>query len=282
MMERHTTVRPPSVAGLFYPGDPRRLKDDVEDLLRRAPRTARGQVRALIVPHAGYPYSGYTAACAFVLLKGVVVDTVVIVSPSHREYFDGVSAYPGEAYETPLGRVPVDAVLAARLLEETDLVRAIPAGHREEHAIEVQLPFLQVTLPELSVLPLVMGDQRADYCRELGRALAAVLHGRNALMVASTDLSHYHPSSTARKLDAVMIGDVRRCDAPALLEHLEAGATEACGGGPAAAVMTALRSEGCREMTVLHHCNSGDTTGDHASVVGYLSAAAFSPRPAHA
>lgn len=274
-MTTMTAIRPCRVGGLFYPDDAGELRRVVSSLIERVHvRRIGGRIVGLISPHAGYVYSGYTAAHAFSLLGGARIRTVVIVSPSHREYFDGVSVYPGEAYETPLGRVTVDAEMRERLLTTSSIVTASHAGHGEEHAIEVQIPFLQCLVQELMILPIVMGDQRREYCMELGRALSTVVDPHQDLLVASTDLSHYHTHTAAEKLDSVMIEDVKGFDAEGLMTHLETGSTEACGGGPAVAVMGALKLLGVPHMKVLHHCNSGDISGDRNQVVGYLSAAA--------
>jgi AmmeMemoRadiSam system protein B len=232
-------------------------------------------IHGVIAPHAGYAYSGATAAHAYAQLEGASYDVAVILAPSHREYFDGVSVYPGSAYATPLGEMQVSTSLRADLTRATSLVRTVQAGHGEEHAVEVQLPFLRRTIGAVEILPIVMGDQRRDYCVELANALAEVLRPVRALVVASTDLSHFHSSGIAQRLDALVIDDIRRGDPESLLGHLERGEAEACGGGPTAASLLALRSLGASHVSILHHCTSGDITGDHSSVVGYLSAAVF-------
>ena len=275
-MTRKTAERTCSVCGLFYPAEAEELRRTVSEMLAAAsPPKTEGNVRGIIGPHAGYVYSGPTAAHAYALLRGSTYDTVVVVSPSHREYFDGVSVFPGEAYITPLGTVPVDKELREKLLRHSPIVRSSHAGHGEEHAIEVHLPFLQCVLGEFKFLPVVMGDQKREYSFGLGDALGEVLQGRNALLVASTDLSHYYPADVANKLDAVAIDDVGNFEYERLMLDLEHNRTEACGGGPAVAVMRALHKLGVRKMTVLHHCNSGDVTGDFSQVVGYLAAAAY-------
>ncbi len=272
----HAGVRHPAVAGLFYPGSPSQLRKDLENFFKEAkPAPRAGTVRGVIAPHAGYLYSGFTAASSYARLAGSTYDSVVIVSPSHREAFEGVSVYPGSAYETPLGTVPIDESLRDHLLNVCPLVRATEAGHRSEHAVEVHLPFLQQVLPAFRLLPLVMGDQSRDVCRGLAKGLSEVLKGRNVLLVASTDLSHYYPSAVADRLDEVVIEDLRRFDEERLMDDLEAGKAEACGGGPTVAVMAALRALGATRVEVVHHCNSGNITGDSASVVGYVSAVAY-------
>jgi hypothetical protein len=264
------------VCGMFYPADPDELRQDIRDLISgvKLPKLD-GTVRGIIGPHAGYMYSGFTAAHAYALLQGAKYSSVVIVSPSHREYFDGISVFPGDSYGTPLGVVPVDAKLRERLLKQSSAVTASSAGHGAEHAIEVHLPFLQCVLGEFSFLPIVIGNQKRENCFELGKALGEVLVNENTLIVASTDLSHYHPASVADKLDAIVIDHVRKFEYETLMYDLESQKAEACGGGPTVAVMLALWRLGVRKMAVLHHCNSGDVTGDNSQVVGYLAAAAY-------
>lgn len=271
-------VRPPAVAGKFYPAHPQQLREMIATLLAEAERVSvSGRIRGVIAPHAGYMYSGLTAAHAYKLLQGERYETVVIVSPSHWEYFRGVSVYSGDAYETPLGKIPVDTELRNLLSGASEHVLVAEVGHRAEHALEVQLPFLQETLPAGSfrVLPLVMGDQQRDVCFALGNAVAEVLRDRNVVLVASTDLSHYYPASVAERLDAVMMNDVAAFDFEQLMTDLETRRTEACGGGPTVAVMVALHELGVRKIKVTHRSTSGDTTGDYSSVVGYLSAVAY-------
>ena len=233
----------------------------------------KGTIVALIAPHAGYQYSGATAANGYKLLKERVFDSVVIVSPSHREYFDGISIYNGSAYNTPLGNLLIDERLREELVEGDTIIEVSHRGHRQEHAVEVQLPFIQKVLGEIKILPIVMGDQRREYCFHLGTKLSKILKEKNALLIASTDLSHYHPYAIAQALDRIIIMDVARFDYEQMMQDLEMERAEACGGGPTVAVLIAALKLGANRVEVLHHCNSGDITGDHSSVVGYMSAA---------
>lgn len=275
-MKASPLVRPCAVCGLFYPDDAAELRTEVGSLLERVGRVGKGggRIRGVIAPHAGYMYSGYTAAHAYAFLKGQKYNVVVIISPSHQEYFDGISVFPGDAYSTPLGTVNVHNDLREKLLKNSSIVMASKKGHGSEHAIEVQLPFLQQALQEYTILPIVMGDQRRELCFHLGDVLSTILEGENHLLVASTDLSHYYPSEIANRLDSRMIEDIALFDQERLMEDLETGKTEACGGGPTVAIMTALGRLGVSTMEVLHHCNSGDITGDRHRVVGYVSAVA--------
>jgi MEMO1 family protein len=275
-MNATQTSRRSAVEGMFYPAEPAVLRRDIAGLLRRVERKGvKGKIRGIVAPHAGYPYSGYTAAHGYAMLQGARYDTVVIVSPSHQEYFDGVSVYAGQGYSTPLGMVPVDDKLRDNLLRVCHCAEASEAGHRDEHAVEVQLPFLQEVVGSFKLLPIVIGDQRRLYCFELGEALGSILAKEDYLLVASTDLSHFHSAPIADMLDSIVVEDVSRFDYEKLMTDLETGKTEACGGGPTVAVMVALHRLGITSMKVLHHCNSGETTGDYARVVGYLSAIAY-------
>jgi AmmeMemoRadiSam system protein B len=267
-------IRMPSVAGMFYPASASDLSHEVKQLLSNTPNISVDEdIVALISPHAGYQYSGQTAAHGFKLLKKKSFNTVVLVSPSHREYFSGISVYDGVAYKTPLGNLQIDKALRDELINNDPIIEQSARGHRQEHAIEVQLPFLQTVLPETKILPIVMGDQRREFCFHLGDRLATVLKNKKALMVASTDLSHFHPYDTAIKLDKIIIDDIESFDIEKLMTDIENESAEACGGGPTVAVLVAAHKLGANSAKILHYCNSGDVTGDHSSVVGYLSAA---------
>lgn len=268
-------VRSPAVAGLFYPEDPGELARTIAVLITPESPEIPAGARGIIVPHAGYAYSGPTAGRAYGRLIRGAYETVVIVAPSHREFFEGVSVYDGEAYRTPLGTVPVDGSLREALIAGATCASASVRGHGAEHAVEVHLPFLQSAIGSFSFLPCVIGHQTPETCFALGEALGALLRGRKALLVASTDLSHFRSDREAREIDAVMIGDVRTFDPRSLMAHLAEGATEACGGGPAVSVLTALREIGATRVEVTDYATSGDVTGDLRSVVGYMSAVAY-------
>jgi MEMO1 family protein len=269
-------VRHSSVAGMFYPGEAGELERDVDDLLRAVPpERSERPIVAVIAPHAGYVYSGGTAARAYARLKGASYDTVVVVSPSHREYFDGASVYPGDAYATPLGDVPIDGSLRDMLARSCRHVSVSLQGHRSEHAVEVQLPFLQRVLGSFRLLPVVIGNQQRSVCFELGECLGKLLKGRSALLVASTDLSHYHTAREAGILDGAFVRLLERGDDEGIMSALEERSTEACGGGPVVAVLHAVRTMGSAAVKVVGRSTSGDVNGDTRSVVGYVSAIAY-------
>lgn len=274
-MATQRSVRKAAVAGTWYPGDAARIAAEVEAYLAVAgPRTLPGRLVALISPHAGLRYSGPVAAYGYSLLRGRSNLTVVMVGPSHHYAFDGVSVYGRGAFETPLGTVPVDEEVASALLAGEPRIVDVPSPHRDEHSLEMQLPFLQHLVPGLRIVPALMGSQSRSEVEALARALARALAGREALLVASSDLSHYQPAAVANRLDALVVGDVERFDAETLMDRLEASHGHACGGGPIVAVMNAARSLGADRATVLRYADSGDAgEGDKSRVVGYLSAA---------
>jgi AmmeMemoRadiSam system protein B len=258
---------------MFYPADPEALRAEIGARLARADaRPEEGVILGLILPHAGYEYSGDAASLGYKLVGGKSFECVVIVSPSHREYFDGISVYEGSGYRTPLGDLPVDNRFRELLVSGDPLIEASRMGHRNEHAIEVHLPFIQEVLGEVNILPIVMGEQRREYCFHLAGRLAQVFAGTRVLLIASTDLSHYHRYEVAESLDGIIVADVAGFDEEKIMTDLETRRTEACGGGPMVAVMAAARRLGANRAGILSHCNSGDVTGDRSSVVGYLSA----------
>lgn len=268
-------VRRAAVAGTFYPGSPAALAGDVDAYLEAAGKPGRGRVVAVLAPHAGYVYSGAVAAHAYAWLDGAGFDTAVVVAPSHRYPFRGASVYSGDGYETPLGVVPVDGELAAAMRDESSGIGFDPRAHAAEHSLEVQVPFLQRTLGEFRIVPIVMGSQDEAAVRALASriVLAVSQRGRESVvLVASTDLSHYHDYETAVELDSRVVSFVEAFDPEGLLEALASGRCEACGGGPAAAVMMAARELGAKRAVVTKYANSGDVTGDREQVVGYMSA----------
>jgi AmmeMemoRadiSam system protein B len=234
------------------------------------------EITGLIAPHAGLIYSGPVAAFAYAQLRDRPIDTAILVGPSHFVAFDGVSIVPRGGFETPLGIAEIDEACASALAEATSIIRELPAAHAREHALEMQLPFLQRVAPSARIVPLVMGAQTPDTIRELGEALGRVLadrsRGERLIIVASTDLSHYHDASAALALDSIVIEHVSRFDADGLQRSLLRQPAHACGGGPAVATMYACRTAGAPHAVVLKYADSGDVSGDKSSVVGYLAA----------
>ncbi|MEQ1439973.1 AmmeMemoRadiSam system protein B [Fontimonas sp. SYSU GA230001] len=247
-------IRAPAVAGLFYPAAPAVLRAEVESCLAEARPPAVGELHALIVPHAGYRYSGAVAASAYALLRGRRYARVVLIGPAHRVPLDGIALPTVSQFRTPLGDVPIDTALVARL----DVARRDDA-HAREHCLEVQLPFLQCLLPDFRLVPAVVGAASPQQVEDfLDAAVDA-----DTLVIVSTDLSHYHDDATARRLDDATVTRIE-----ALVTDLDGH--EACG---AMALNGFLRYAARRHWRVqrLDVRNSGDTSGDRSRVVGYAS-----------
>ena len=270
--------RPAAVAGTWYPADPAELTRVVDRYLALVPERASGDVTALIAPHAGLVYSGPVAAHAYAAVRGASYDVAVLIGPSHFVGFAGVAIHDRGAFETPLGPVPVDTGTAARLRAASPLVDVHPNAHVREHSLEMQLPFLRRVLPDVPIVPLVIGFQDRATVMALAEVLAATLADTRALLIASTDLSHYFDAREAARLDGRVVDLVNRFDADGLLHEFERypvgerGRCVACGGGAAIAVMQAARALGACESTVLERADSGDVSGDRTEVVGYLAA----------
>jgi len=265
-------IRPAQVAGYFYPANPEKLKKDIGLLLDvTKPKERFEKIFGIVSPHAGYIYSGKTAAHAYNLLIGKSYKRVVIISPSHSEYFHGVSLFEGDAYETPLGFLNVDKDFLNNLLTDDGIIFKGFEGHGREHALEVQLPFLQSVLKEFKIVPIVMGDQSKRIVNILADKLAR-FSDDETLIVASSDLSHFYNKSQADKLDAIVEKRVRDFDFETLQTDLETHTCEACGGGPIVALMKAASLKNIGHSMVLRRSDSGDVTGDNSEVVGYLSA----------
>ncbi len=267
--------RTPSVAGMFYPAVPKELKNLIANMLDiTQPESKIENVFGLIVPHAGYIYSGKTAAYAFNQLKGKNIKTVIIISPSHREYFPGICIYEGDGYQTPLGFVEIDKELREKIINESKTIYSGLDGHRSEHAIEVQLPFLQMVLGEFKFVPIVMGDQGEMFIDELASKLSTVIEG-NTVVIASSDLSHYYPKFEADKLDSIIAQRITDFDFNKLQSDLHSKNCEACGGGPMVSVLKTASLKNKLKSKVLDRSDSGDTTNDDTQVVGYLSAVIY-------
>ena len=268
-------VRQAAVAGAFYPADPKALAAMMDDMLAHAPQPPIGDpIIAVVAPHAGYQYSGPVAAYTYAALKGRKFSRVVVIAPSHYEAFDFTSVYEGDAYATPLGTVPVDKAFAKQLASMSPTIRLSSKGHTPtsaggEHALEAELPWLQRVLGEFELVPVIMGDQSYENSRALGVALAKMIQGNDTLIVASSDLSHYHPYDDAVKIDHKTLNALQAWDYFSMSRNFETRVWEACGGAPIVAAMIAAERLGANQAVVLKYANSGDITGDHSRVVGY-------------
>ena len=268
-------IREPAVSGTFYPSNPDVLRSDIEGYLSKAlDQKIPGHIAGLISPHAGYMYSGQTAAYGYKALSGAHYDTVVVVAPSHQSFFVGAAVYDKGAFRTPLGLVPIDEELTADLIGKDGPVHADVRVHRGEHAVEVQIPFLQTVIGQFKVVPLIMGTSQDPVSSE---ELASLLYecvkdkDKKYLVVASTDLSHYYPYEHAVKMDKLTVELIEAFDVEGLVKGLARGKYEACGAGPLLTTMMVCEKLGAKQSKVLNYMNSGDVTGDMSGVVGYVS-----------
>ena len=263
MSSQISTTRPAAVAGSFYPADPRRLRAELARMLDAAPSAPARPPKILVAPHAGYQYSGETAARAYALLAPHRdrIRRVVLIGPAHRVALRGIAVASVDAFSSPLGAVPLDtaAVEALRALPQ---VVVADAPHAWEHSLEVQLPFLQSVLAEFTIVPLLVG---AASPLDVAEALETLWGADETLIVVSSDLSHYHEYALARHMDAATVESVLRLDAG--IDH-----EQACGATPINAAMLCARRHGLRPR-LLDLRNSGDTAGPRDRVVGYCAIA---------
>lgn len=255
-------VRQPAVAGGFYPDDPDVLRNEVNSMLAQARGHSIAGLRALVCPHAGYRYSGPVAASGFKTLAGLTFERVVVMAPSHHVLFSGVAIPDADALATPLGNIEVDA--SAKELAKTPPFLIDSAPHAREHALEVELPFLQRVLKHFELVPLVFGEvDEAAVAQRLN-----TLVDSHTFFVASSDLSHYYPYEKAEQLDHDTVNAILKLD----VEALKAG--QACGKSPVLALVHLARLRGWKTQ-LLDYRNSGDTAGDKSRVVGYAAIAFF-------
>jgi AmmeMemoRadiSam system protein B/AmmeMemoRadiSam system protein A len=272
-------VRQAGVAGGFYPADPKELSAMIDEMLAHASEPPiKEQILAVVAPHAGYQYSGPVAAYTYAALKGRKFSRVVVIAPSHYESFDFTSVYEGDGYATPLGTVQVDKAFARQLAQMSPTMRLSSQGHAAtpagaEHAVEVELPWLQKVLGDFKLVPIVMGDQSYENSRALGVALAKLIKSEanpgDTLVLASSDLSHYHPYDEAVKIDHKTLHALEAWDYYSMSQNFQTRVWEACGGAPIVAAMIYAERMGANQAKVLKYANSGDITGDRTRVVGY-------------
>lgn len=275
-MGKISAIRPSPIAGLWYSADQQQLAQQIDQYLAEAQiPPLEGKVVGLIAPHAGHRYSGRTAGHAYKAVLGQAFDLVAIVSPMHAYYPAPVLTSAHSSYYTPLGEVPIDRestdCLAELLAEET--IGLTPIANDDEHSLEIQLPFLQRSLSQpFRLLPVMVRRKDWRMAQILGGALAKVLKHRNALLVASTDLSHFYPLPIANQFDTEMLSLIEAFSPQGVLQAEEAGSGFACGAGAVAAVLVAARDLGGNEVKILHYSTSADETLDTTSVVGYGAA----------
>jgi AmmeMemoRadiSam system protein B/AmmeMemoRadiSam system protein A len=267
-------LRPAVWAGQFYEADKDRLGAEIDAFLAAAsPPAVTGEIKALIVPHAGYVYSGRTAAFGYKLVQGKEYETVVILGPSHRFGFEGASVWPEGGFETPLGTAAVDADAAKKLAKSGGFV-FVPEAHREEHSVEVQVPFVQKVLPRAKIVPVVVGVPAEATIRRLAAALADLAPSRKILVVASTDMSHFLSRDEAKAMDGETAAMVRGLKTSALLREMERpNENRMCGGAAVLAALLYAQKLGSPKVEILRTADSTEGGGPADSVVGYMAAA---------
>ncbi len=269
-------VRPSPIAGTWYNANPERLAQQIDGFIQQAAVTSiKGKIFGLVVPHAGHRYSGATAGFAYRTVLGCSYPLVMILSPSHHYYPAQLLSSAHRCYATPLGNVPVhqEALLLLKKELRNVGVEIKLVEEDEEHSIEIQLPFLQQALEgEFSILPLMMLDQGQETVLRLSKALLQVYDQYLPLVIASSDLSHFHPLRTANELDGNMLKMIADFSPEGVLQVERDGSGSACGAGPIAVALSLAKLAGASGVTILQHSTSADITGDSSSVVGYGSA----------
>jgi len=276
-MNKITDIRPSPLAGRWYPAHPKKLAESVDSYIQAAQiPEIKGEILALISPHAGYQYSGPVAGYAFKTITGLKPELVVILSPYHQ-YHPGAFLTSGhQAYQTPLGEVPLDQEdleFVNSSLQDKIGIELSEIRNDTEHAVEIILPFLQRALQsEFSILPIMIRQQDLGLMQALGEILAELMLSRNVLLVASTDLSHFQTAGKAKQLDQTIIQGIQSMDPESLYQAQQENKGSACGLGALAAVIWAAKTGGSATAQILNYAHSGDITGDNTSVVGYTSA----------
>lgn len=276
-MSKLNDIRPSPLAGRWYPASPDKLAETVDSYIHQAelPEIS-GDIIALISPHAGHVYSGPVAGYCFAALRDLSPDLVVILSPFHQFHPDAILTTSHQAYQTPLGIVPVDLdslEAVDQALQERTGIQLKRIKNDNEHAVEILLPFFQRVLPgEFRLLPLMIHQQDPALMKKLGTILADLIKGKNTILTASTDLSHFHPADKARELDQTIINHIKTLNPDGLFQAQDEGSGFACGLGALAAVIWAAKDELPVTAHQLNYAHSGDISGDNSSVVGYTAA----------
>ncbi len=268
-----TLTRKPSVAGSFYPDKPANLIKLVNSYLNKVPeQSINGDIKVVISPHAGYIYSGPVAAYGYKTIQGKNYDAVVVLALSHFYPFRGASVFDGNYYETPLGKVAIDRESVSIIKESSDLIDFYPLGHKKEHSLEVQIPFLQVVLGNnIKLIPIVFGDTSYETARSVAEVLARISDKKNILVVATTDLSHYDPYNIAQKKDLETIEEITKMSSQGLQSYFDQKTDRACGKCPLVTALIFADLIKANNISILKYANSGDTAGNKNRVVGYVS-----------
>jgi AmmeMemoRadiSam system protein B len=262
-------LRLPAVAGQFYPADPRELTRLIRKFSAEDPATKKTHVRACLVPHAGYIYSGGVAGAVFARI--ILPKQVLVLGVRHSPMGEDLAILSEGAWRTPLGDAPVDTALAQRVKAACPGLREDSVAHSREHSLEVEIPFLQILDPGFSFVPVAVGTMRYEDLHELGMGLARVLKEsqEEMLVVTSSDMNHYEPDDITRIKDAKAIDRMKAVDAKGLFEVCRKEKISMCGLGPAVVMLTAMKELGAQSGEVVRYATSGDVNGDRDAVVGY-------------
>ncbi len=262
------------LAGYWYPSDAHNLRSMLTKYLEGVKEVPKDPL-ALILPHAGYVYSGSVAAYGYKGLEGGQVKKVVIVGPSHYLPFRGFSVEQHAYYTTPFGPMPIDRSLGTKLSKSSALATYIPQAHEKEHSVEIQIPLLQMVTKDCSIVPIVMGDQSLATAKELSRALLELAKEERFLLIASSDLSHYHSEEKARQMDHTLIQLITLMDENELEKAIDAKKVEACGIGPIYTSIIFSKAKSVKSGRLLRYGTSAEVTKDKTRVVGYASVGFF-------
>ncbi len=264
-------IKEPSVAGTFYPADKKELKESVETFLTKAQKAQRdGRLIAIISPHAGYEYSGQVAAYGYKEIKDSDINKVILIGASHHSGFKGASVYTKGSFKTPLGNVEINEKLAGSLLNESADVKFYPEAHANEHSLEVQLPFLQTVLKNFTIIPILIGSPTKQTFDHLVSKLTEMIDEKT-LIIASTDLSHFHDYHRAIEMDSRIISAIERLSVTDAGHLLENGESEMCGTFPVIIAEEVAKRHGATLGVLFNYANSGDVTNEKDRVVGYAS-----------
>lgn len=274
------SIRQPTVAGAFYPARPEELVKTIEKsfLHSRGPgvlpaeKKEKRTIKAVVCPHAGYIYSGPCAAHSFLALaEEKNPTTIILLGPNHTGWGAPVSMYGEGAWQTPLGKVPVDKELARKIFDNSDIIDYDETAHRREHSIEVQLPFLQYIYDEFKIIPICMGYQDLETSMEIGEALYNTVKNEDVIILASSDLTHQETQESANRKDKLVLDAITGLDEKILQKVVKENRITTCGYGPVSAAIVAAKRLGASKATLLEYYTSGDIIGDYRSVVGYAS-----------
>lgn len=274
------SVRRPVVAGAFYPAQPDRLRQQIEQCFNHqlGPGRLPGEthtertINAVVCPHAGYVYSGPAAAhCYLALAEQEKPETIIVVGPNHTGWGTPVSMMGEGSWETPLGRVPLDTALAKTIFEQSEIIDYDHTAFLREHSVEVQVPFLQYIYGDFKLLPICMGHQDLETSREVGKAIHRATKDKNTLVIASTDLTHQERQESANRKDRLVIDAILEMDEEKLQRVVREHRISTCGYGPVSSALVASKLAGAGEAELLSYYTSGDIIGDHSAVVGYAA-----------